>query len=162
MALGSYPEVGPKKARDARDAAKSQTSDGRDPVMMRKVEELKALTPASATFKATALAWCEVKLDSWSSHNATREKRKLEKDLPPALGNWHIGEIEPTELLATLRRVEEHGARDEEHRVLTTTGQVWRYTLATVALTMAAQCKTHRNPRVGGLSSNKQNFEVLP
>ena len=42
MALGSYPEVGPKDARTARDAAKLQKADGRDPVQARKVEKLKA------------------------------------------------------------------------------------------------------------------------
>ena len=31
IALGSYPDVGPKKAREARDAAKSQKSEGLDP-----------------------------------------------------------------------------------------------------------------------------------
>ena len=67
MALGSYPEIGPKDARKARDAAKLQKSDGRDPVQVRKVEKLKATTPAGNTFKATALEWYAMKLDSWSS-----------------------------------------------------------------------------------------------
>jgi len=39
MALGSYPEVGPKDAREARDAARQQKADGRDPVQVRKVEK---------------------------------------------------------------------------------------------------------------------------
>lgn len=63
MALGSYPDVGAKDARTARDAAKLQKSDGRDPVMVRKVEKLKAITPAGDTFKATALEWYALKLD---------------------------------------------------------------------------------------------------
>ena len=131
MALGSYPEIGPKDARKARDAAKLQKSDGRDPVQVRKVEKLKATTPAGNTFKATALEWYAMKLDSWSSHYAIREKRNLEKDLFPFLGDRHIGEIEAIELLATVRRVEERGALDVAHRVLTTAGQVWRYAVAT-------------------------------
>ena len=131
MALGSYPDVGAKDARKARDAAKSHKSDGRDPVQVRKVEKLKALTPAGDTFKATALEWYAMKLDSWSSHYAIREKRNLEKDLFPFLGARHIGEIEAIELLATVRRVEERGALDVAHRVLTTAGQVWRYAVAT-------------------------------
>ncbi|OYY51877.1 MAG: integrase [Polaromonas sp. 39-63-203] len=131
MALGSYPDVGAKDARKARDAAKSHKSDGRDPVQVRKVEKLKALTPAGNTFKATALEWYAMKLDSWSSHYAIREKRNLEKDLFPFLGARHIGEIEAIELLATVRRVEERGALDVAHRVLTTAGQVWRYAVAT-------------------------------
>ena len=131
MALGSYPEVGPKKARSDMTAAKLMKSGGQDPVQARIVDKLKASTPAGDTFKATALEWYAMKLDSWSSHYAIREKRNLEKDLFPFLGSRHIGEIEAIELLATVRRVEERGALDVAHRVLTTAGQVWRYAVAT-------------------------------
>ena len=131
MALGSYPDVGAKDARKARDAAKLQKSNGVDPVQVRKVEKLKALTPAANTFKATALEWYAMKLDSWSSHYAIREKRNLEKDLYPFLGTRDIAYIQPIELLAVVRRVEERGALDVAHRVLTTAGQVWRYAVAT-------------------------------
>ncbi len=72
-----------------------------------------------------------MKLDSWSSHYAIREKRNLEKDLFPHFATRHIGEIEPIELLAAVRQVEERGALDVAHRVLTTAGQVWRYAVAT-------------------------------
>ena len=131
LALGSYPDVSLTAARKARDAAKLQKSEGIDPVQARKIEKLKALTPAGNTFKATALEWYAMKLDSWSSHYAIREKRNLEKDLFPFLGERNIGEIEAIELLATVRRVEERGALDVAHRVLTTAGQVWRYAVAT-------------------------------
>ncbi|MGB4116537.1 MAG: integrase arm-type DNA-binding domain-containing protein [Polaromonas sp.] len=131
LALGSYPDVTLTAARKAREAAKLEKSKGLDPVQARKVAKLKALTPAADTFEATAREWYAMKLDSWSSHYAIREKRNLEKDLFPFLGSRHIGEIEAIELLATVRRVEERGALDVAHRVLTTAGQVWRYAVAT-------------------------------
>ena len=131
MSLGSYPDVGPKDARKARDAVKLQKSQGADPVMVRKVANLKAITPDGDTFKATALEWYAMKLDGWSSHYAIREKRNLEKDLFPYFGTRRIGEIEAIELLAVIRLVEERGALDVAHRVLTTSGQVWRYAVAT-------------------------------
>lgn len=131
MALGSYPDVGPKEAREARDAAKLQKSEGTDPVMARKVEKLKAITPDGDTFKATALEWYAMRLEGWSSHYAIREKRNLEKDLFPYFGARRIGEIEAIELLAVIRLVEERGALDVAHRVLSTAGQVWRYAVAT-------------------------------
>ena len=131
LALGGYPTVTLAAARKARDAAKLKKSEGLDPVQTRKIEKLKALTPAGNTCKATALEWYAMKLDSWSSHYAIREKRNLEKDLFPFLGDRHIGEIEAIELLATVRRVEERVALDVAHRVLTTAGQVWRYAVAT-------------------------------
>ena len=131
LALGSYPDVTLTAARKAREAAKLEKSKGIDPVQSRKVAKLKALTPAADTFEATAREWYAMKLDSWSSHYAIREKRNLEKDLFPFLGSRHIGQIEAIELLATVRRVEERGALDVAHRVLTTAGQVWRYAVAT-------------------------------
>lgn len=131
MALGGYPAVTLTAARKARDAAKLIKSEGRNPVQVRKVEKLKATTPDAETFKVTALEWYAMKLDSWSSHYAIREKRNLEKDLFPFLGARRIGDIEAIELLATVRRVEERGALDVAHRVLTTAGQVWRYAVAT-------------------------------
>lgn len=131
LALGSYPTVTLTAARKARDAAKLQKSEGVDPVQVRKIDKLKALTPAGDTFKATALEWYAQRLDSWSSHYAIREKRNLEKDLFPYFAARRIGDIEPIELLAAVRQVEERGALDVAHRVLTTAGQVWRYAVAT-------------------------------
>lgn len=131
LALGSYPAVTLTAARKARDAAKLNKSEGRDPVQLRKVEKLKATTPDADTFKVTALEWYEMKLASWSTHYAIREKRNLEKDLFPYFEARRIADIEPIELLAAVRQVEERGALDVAHRVLTTARQVWRYAVAT-------------------------------
>jgi len=131
LALGSYPDVSLTNARKARDAAKLNKSEGRDPVQVRKVEKLRAKTADADTFKVTALEWYEMKLDSWSSHYAIREKRNLEKDLFPHFAVRRISDIQPIELLAAVRAVEERGALDVAHRVLTTAGQVWGYAVAT-------------------------------
>lgn len=151
MALGSYPTVTLTAARKARDAAKSQKSEGIDPVQARKVKKLKALTPAANTFKATALEWYAMKLESWSSHYAIREKRNLEKDLFPFFAARRIGDIQPIELLAAVRAVEERGALDVAHRVLTTAGQVWRYAVATgrAARDVSADIKGALKPHHG-------------
>ena len=131
LALGSYPDVSLTAARKARDAAKLNKSEGRDPIQLRKVEKLRATTADADTFKVTALEWYEQRLEGWSSHYAIREKRNLEKDLFPHFATRRIGDIQPIELLAAVRAVEERGALDVAHRVLTTAGQVWRYAVAT-------------------------------
>ncbi len=131
MALGSYPAVGPKAARLARDEAKAQKSEGRDPVQARKLSKLKETALAADSFKETALEWYEKHKTRWSSHYAIRELRNLEKDLFPFLGKRKVGEVEPVELLAVIRKVEERGALDVAHRVLSTARSVWRYAVAT-------------------------------
>ncbi|MFZ2737157.1 MAG: integrase arm-type DNA-binding domain-containing protein [Burkholderiaceae bacterium] len=151
LSLGSYPTVSLAAARKARDTAKLQKSSGIDPVQLRKIEKLKALTPAGDTFKAIALEWYALKLDSWSSHYAIREKRNLEKDLFPYFATRRIEDIEPIELLAAVRQVEERGALDVAHRVLTTAGQVWRYAVATgrAARDVSADIKGALKPHHG-------------
>ena len=131
LALGSYPAVTLTAARKARDAAKLQKSQGADPVIVRKVEKLKAMAPSGNTFKAVALEWHALKADGWSESHAIREKRNFENDLLPYFAVRSIGEIEAIELLAVIRLVEERGALEAAHRVFTTAGQIWRYAVAT-------------------------------
>lgn len=131
LALGSYPDVSLTAARKARDAAKLVKSAGVDPVQARKVAKLKQSALGADTFKETALEWYDKHKSRWSSHYAIRELRNLEKDLFPYFATRRIGEIEPIELLAAIRKVEERGALDVAHRVLTTARAVWRYAVAT-------------------------------
>ena len=61
LALGSYPDVSLTAARKARDTAKLQKSEGRNPLQIRKVEKLRATTADADTFKVTALEWYAMK-----------------------------------------------------------------------------------------------------
>jgi integrase len=131
MALGSYPAVGPKQARAARDAAKLQKTDGRDPVQSRKVEKLKATRTTGDTFKALALEWYGKQAPNWSESHAGRMLRQLERDLFPWIGERPIAEIHAMELLAALQKVEERGALETADRALMLARQVWDYWLPT-------------------------------
>ncbi|MET3374245.1 integrase [Variovorax boronicumulans] len=131
LALGTYPEISLAAARRARDAARQQKATGTDPVQARKSAKLRATVAESDTVRAVALEWYGKHESRWSSHYAIREKRNLEKDLFPMLGERRLSDVEPVELLAVLRRVEERGALDVAHRLLTTARAVWRYGVAT-------------------------------
>jgi integrase len=131
LALGSYPVVSLKAARAARDAAKLQKSAGTDPVQARKVEKLKASNPAGDTFRVVAWEWYEKQAPQWSEAHAVRSKRQFERDLLPWLGERRLADIEPVELLATLRKVEQRGAVETADRGLMLARQVWRYGVAT-------------------------------
>lgn len=131
MALGSYPEVGPKDARKARDAAKLQKSQGTDPLQARKVEKLLAARTGGDTFKTVALDWYAKQSPQWSQSHADRSLRQLERDLFPWIGDRLMGEVHPMELLAALQKVEERGAVETADRVLMLARQVWEYWLPT-------------------------------
>jgi integrase len=131
LALGSYPTVGLTAARRARDAAKLQKAEGTDPIQARKVGKLKGVNPAGDTFKVVALEWFGKQEPHWSEGHAVRAKRQFERDLFPWLGERRLAEIEPVELLATIRKVEERGALETADRGLLLARQVWRYGVAT-------------------------------
>jgi integrase len=131
LALGAYPAVGLAAARKARDAAKVQRASGTDPVRARKTAKLRASVDTGDMFSVTALEWLGKHVSRWSAAHATRERRNLEKDLLPYLGERRLSDIEPVELLAVVRRVEARGALDMASRVLSTARSVWRYGVAT-------------------------------
>ena len=135
LALGSYPAVTLTAARKARDAAKLQKSKGADPVMVRKVEKLKASRTDGDTFKTVALEWYAKQSPQWSASHAERSFRQLERDLFPWIGNRPMLEIHAMELLAALQKVEERGAVETADRVLMLARQVWEYWLPTTTST---------------------------
>lgn len=131
LALGSYPGVGLAEARRARDAARLQKHEGRDPVQLRKAERLKYSNPTGSSFREVALEWHKKQLVDWSPGHAKRALRQLDRDLFPWIGERAIADIEPPEVLATLRKIEERGAYETADRGLMLCRQIWRYAIAT-------------------------------
>ncbi len=131
LSLGTYPGTPLSAARLAAIAERQKLSAGTDPAEARKLNKLKAMNPDGDTFKVVALEWYAKQAPHWSEAHADRSKRQLERDLFPWLGERRLKEIEPVELLATLRKVEERGAVETADRGLMLARQVWRYGVAT-------------------------------
>jgi integrase len=131
LSLGSYPDLGLKEARDARDDARKQQQRGADPVVKRQVERLSARFDTEASFEVVAKEFHATKKDSWSEQYAKRWLERLAKDVFPWLGKFPLPQIGAPALLQTLRRVESRGARELPHSLLEACGQVFRYGIAT-------------------------------
>jgi integrase len=131
LALGVYPEVSLKEAREKHQEARSKIRQGIDPGEVRKVEKLTRHLAAAESFEAVGREWFNRNLSEKSKSYRERTGRILEKDLYPYLGNRPIASITPQELLATLRRIEGRGANDIAHRAKQTASQIFRYAVAT-------------------------------
>ena len=131
LALGSYPAVSLAEARRARDAARLQKADGKNPIQVRKLQRLKGAISPDETFQVVAMEWYKRQAPQWSEGHATRALRQFERDLFPWIGERALGAIEPVELLAALRKIEQRGAIETADRALMLCRQVWRYGLAT-------------------------------
>ena len=131
LSLGVYPEIGLKAARAKRDAERKRLDANLDPSAERKADKLRKKLAAANSFEAVAREWYAKQSHTWVPGHALDVKRRLEKNAFPYLGMRPIAEIEAPELLAAVRKIEERGAHDLAHRVLSVCGQVFRYGIAT-------------------------------
>lgn len=130
LALGVYPEVSLKKARDERDKARKLIADGIDPNENNKARKQAKADSAANSFEVIAREWGGKKVNGWQEKN-NRSKRMLERNIFPWLGGKPLSDILPKDILDCLRRIEDRGTVETAHRTLQICGQVYRYAVAT-------------------------------
>ena len=132
LALGVYPDVALRDARQARDEARRLLAQGTDPSVQRRAEKAAKAAAASNSFEAVAREWWkEVHRQRVVSDHAERNLRRLEIHIFPGLGSLPIHEVTARQLLAVLRKVEKGGQVETAKRLRTLCGQVFRYGIAT-------------------------------
>lgn len=131
LALGRYPEVTVKAAREGRDKARKDRAGGSDPVQARRLGKISSASAAAVTFEAVAREFHATKAAGWSPRYSARWLERMEKDLFPLLGALPLSSISAPVLLDTLRRVERRGAVETAHTLRQTAGQVFRYGVQT-------------------------------
>jgi integrase len=143
LSLGTYPLTGLADARKRADDARKLVRQGVDPSEERQAKrveaatqrELAALAEAGiappGSFEAVAREWFAKNAPTWAESHSDKIIRRLERDVFPWIGARQVREIQPADLLALLRRVEQRGALETTHRVQQNCGQVFRYAVAT-------------------------------
>jgi integrase len=131
LALGTFPEVPLKEARDLRDDAKRLIRSGIDPSAHKKYLKESVRANTEDSFEVVAREWFGKHSPNWSLDHANRTKSRLEKDLYPWLGHRPVSDVTASELLAVIRRIETRGALDTAHRALSNCGHIFRYAVAT-------------------------------
>jgi integrase len=131
LALGVYPEMSLRDARRAKEAAREDLADGRDPAYERKVSKLKDKIVAENTFGRIADEWFAARQDQWVDSYAVRLRARLDADLIPYLSKRPVAEIEPVELLACVRQIEQRQAPEMARRVLQMASAIFRFGVAT-------------------------------
>lgn len=135
LALGVYPDVSLKMARDRRHDARQQIADGIDPALAKKAYKKQSAHAAANTFETVAREWHEKKRGAWKESHAETVLLRLEKHVLPWIGNKPIDSLDATHLLPMLRRIEDSGATETAHRMRQICSQVFRYAIATARAT---------------------------
>jgi integrase len=130
-ALGVYPDVNLKDAREQRDKARKLLTAGIDPGNAKQAGKKAAKEVAANSFEVVAREWFSKNKARWSEGHKKRALRLLEKDLFPWIGSRSIATLAAPELLTVLRRIEARNAIETAHRAMNAAGQIFRYAVAT-------------------------------
>jgi len=137
LAIGSYPEIGLGEARRRREEARELIALGKDPSREKQREKVRACIQAADTFRAICDEYCQKRrrdgTKGWAPATATRSEYLLSL-VCGSIGNLPIGEIEPADVLAAIRRIEGKGKLESARRSLQLAGAVFRYSVATARL----------------------------
>lgn len=130
LALGVFPEVSLAEARDKRDTARKQVSEGTDPGAAKQEAKRVAKIATANSFEAIAREWLDHMKHKWSEGHHTYTKRRFEAYVFPEIGNAPIAQINAPTLLSVARKIEGKGTIETAHKVMNTCGQVFRYAVA--------------------------------
>lgn len=131
LAIGVYPAVGLKAAREARDNAKKLLAAGQDPAVAKKTARIARSAATANTFDLIAAELLEKKRRELKAHRTVAKFEWLLSLARPIIGARPISEIAAPEILAVLRGIERRGKHESARRLRATIGAVFRYAIAT-------------------------------
>ncbi|MBR5705909.1 MAG: integrase arm-type DNA-binding domain-containing protein [Deltaproteobacteria bacterium] len=125
IALGSYPFVSLADARRKQADVKAQRKQKLNPIDERR--RAQAQQVSGDTFGRVSQEWYSKQMAGTGWADGGVRVRRFLSYLLPDLGERPMNEIEPPELLATLKKLEQRGVLSTAERVRGMTGQIWRY-----------------------------------
>jgi len=137
LSLGRYPDISLSEARKRRDDARKQIALGGDPAREKQREKIRAKLSVDHTFAAIAAEYCAKRQrdgeKGWAQSTVIRTESLLTR-LNASIGRLPIGEIEPADVLAAVRKIEARGKLESARRTLQLASLVFRYAIATARL----------------------------
>jgi len=153
LALGQYPDISLRAARERRDEARRLLASGIDPRISHRenrVRSQKPGIPATArSFEAVAREWWSARKASerWDEDYAAQVLRQLERDVFPIkltrgltpearrahplldspVGEWRVEALRPPDVLELCKNVEARGSLDAARDLRSRIGMIYRH-----------------------------------
>ena len=134
LSFGPYPEVSLEQARRKRDEARSQKAAGKDPGQVRRQEKAEQLASSKNSFGTLAAEWLELARSKVSPKTMYIYEGIMRRNLLPALGDKHIREIRPADILVPLRELEKEDKTAICKKACQICSQVMQYAIASGVL----------------------------
>ncbi|MFO1245496.1 MAG: tyrosine-type recombinase/integrase [Ramlibacter sp.] len=127
LALGVYPAVSLKDARDKLAEARKALQAGTDPGELRKEAKAKAQHEAANSLEAVARDWLKHQAGKWEPVTLARITASLEADIFPTLGARPMASLKARDVRDAVKAIEKRGAADQAGRVLQRVKAIFRY-----------------------------------
>ena len=132
LAIGAYPDVTLKAARQATYEARQVVAGGGDPALEKRKRKIKSEFLSAQTFETVASEYIDQMMVRNGRAEATIVKANYFLDqLTPGIGKRPIDQIEPFEILAPLKRLEATGKHETAKKCRSFASRVFRYGVAT-------------------------------
>ena len=131
LALGVYPAVSLKEARQRRLEAKEKLAMGIDPNESKKAVKAAVRAENEHSYEIIAREWFAKYSQGWSESNGVKVLARQVNYVFPFIGGKPIHTVAAPELLEALRHIEKRGSLDTAHRTLQDCSRVFRYAIAT-------------------------------
>ncbi len=124
LSFGQWPTVSLKEAREKCEDAKRLLRNDTDPAIKRATEK-------SMTFSALMAECFAAKKHVWTPNHLEKNQSRMALHVLPFLGDRQVADMQPTDILAIIRRIEARGVVEVPERVLGLCSMVFQYGVAT-------------------------------
>lgn len=131
-AIGSYPQLTLRQAREARDSARDLVKQGRNPARQRQADKLAGMESAANTFAAIANEWIDQKKDGWTPYYLKQVRTVLGGDVFPFVGGLPIQDIKSAHILQIIRKVADRDAKTVAILIRQWCSQIFCYAISTL------------------------------
>lgn len=130
FAIGQYPDVSLKEARECHAKARELVKAGIPPLSHRRAEKLKVTSDSANTFKAISEDWISKTRDRWSAYYLKQVERFMETDIHPKIGSLPIKQVTAAHVLKIMKDAEARGAETVALFMRQLCSQVFRYAVS--------------------------------
>lgn len=127
LALGKYPMVSLREAREARDNAIRLRDQGIDPSTHRRERLVSQSQAEEESFAFVAEEWFASRKGYWAASTEKKRRSLLNNDLIPYLGQLHMPDITGRILAKTVLRIESRGASETARNACNVLHQISAY-----------------------------------
>lgn len=131
LALGEYPDVGLKVARERAAAARDLVRQGIDPVQHKREEVAQRVNAAAQTFETVAGEWITKRQKKWTEGHIEQNRQSLRDYVFPKIGKRPIGALNAQDVVAVLDPLERAGKLETLRRVRQRIGAVFAFAVQT-------------------------------